>query len=51
MMQVFLGGHKPIYSAQSTLALHLAFRFRLLQNIDELALCVAYLVYLLICLW
>ena len=47
----FSGGYEPIYSIWSTLALHLAFRFGLLQNIDELALSIAYLTYLLISLW
>ena len=32
----FSGGYKPIYSIWSTLVLHVTFRFRLSQNIDEL---------------
>ena len=48
---VFSGGYEPICSIWSTLAPHLAFRFGLSQNIDKLTLCIAYLTYLLICLW
>ena len=47
----FFGGLDPISSSRSTLALHLAFRFELSMNIDELALGVAYLTYLLIYQW
>ena len=45
----FLGGLDPISSIRLTLVLHLAFRFELSMNIDELALSVAYLIYLLTC--
>ena len=47
----FLGRFEPISSIRSTLALHLTFRFKLLMNIDELVLGVAYLTYLLIYQW
>ena len=44
----FLGGLDPISSIRSTLALHLTFRFKLLMNIDKLALEIIYLILLLI---
>ena len=44
----FFGQLDSISSIRSTLALHLAFRFELLMNIDELAFEIAYLIHLLI---
>ena len=47
----FFGGFEPISSITSTLVWHLTFRFKLSMNIDELALGVAYLKYLLTYQW
>ena len=49
LMQGF-GGVRSHFSIRSTLALHLAFRFKLLMKIDELALDIAYLIPLLVLL-
>ena len=48
LMQGFFGGLDPISSIRSTLALHLAFRFKLSTNIDKLAFEIVYLMHLLI---
>ena len=51
LMQCFLEGMNPSILFSQPLHCTFTFRFRLSQNIDELALCIAYFTYLLICLW